>query len=161
MTCQITPAKCGSTTLAVGASDSRLKAHDRILYFDGWTKVTPTLYKDDEGRTLSAVDKSDALALVELTLARHFIRSPARFSETLLVKGLEKHGTGYPSIYTSIISTIQGRDYVRVKDRRFHAEEMGEIVTDHLEGNFRGLMSYDFTARMGNGPDQVANHEAG
>ncbi|HDH9351435.1 TPA: type I DNA topoisomerase, partial [Escherichia coli] len=90
----------------------------------------------------------------------HFTKPPARFSEASLVKELEKRGIGRPSTYASIISTIQDRGYVRVENRRFYAEKMGEIVTDRLEENFRELMNYDFTAQMENSLDQVANHEA-
>lgn len=158
--CQMTPAKYDSTTLTVGAGDFRLKARGRILRFDGWTKVMPALRKGDEDRILPAVDKGDALTLVELTPAQHFTKPPARFSEASLVKELEKRGIGRPSTYASIISTIQDRGYVRVENRRFYAEKMGEIVTDRLEENFRELMNYDFTAQMENSLDQVANHEA-
>ncbi len=49
---------------------------------------------------------------------------------------------------------------MRVENRRFYAEKMGEIVTDRLEENFRELMNYDFTARMESGLDQVANDQA-
>lgn len=121
--CQMTPAKYDSTTLTVGAGDFRLKARGRILRFDGWTKVMPALRKGDEDRILPAVDKGDALTLVELTPAQHFTKPPARFSEASLVKELEKRGIGRPSTYASIISTIQDRGYVRVENRRFYAEK--------------------------------------
>ncbi len=49
---------------------------------------------------------------------------------------------------------------MRVENRRFYAEKMGEIVTDRLEENFRDLMNYDFTAQMEDRLDQVANHQA-
>ncbi|WP_218083771.1 type I DNA topoisomerase, partial [Escherichia coli] len=101
--CQMTPAKYDSTTLTVGAGDFRLKARGRILRFDGWTKVMPALRKGDEDRILPAVDKGDALTLVELTPAQHFTKPPARFSEASLVKELEKRGIGRPSTYASII----------------------------------------------------------
>lgn len=112
----------------------------------------PALRKGDEDRTLPAVNKGDALTLLELTPAQHFTKPPARFSEASLVKELEKRGIGRPSTYASIISTIQDRGYVRVENRRFYAEKMGEIVTDRLEENFRELMNYDFTAQMEDSP---------
>lgn len=43
---------------------------------------------------------------------------------------------------------------MRVENRRFYAEKMGEIVTDRLEENFRELMNYDFTAQMENSLDR-------
>ncbi len=158
--CQMTPAQYDSTTLTVGAGDFRLKARGRILRFDGWTKVMPALRKGDEDRTLPAVNVGDTLDLKSLLPGQHFTKPPARFSEASLVKELEKRGIGRPSTYASIISTIQDRGYVRVENRRFYAEKMGEIVTDRLEENFRELMNYDFTAHMEDSLDQVANHQA-
>ncbi|MEG3113471.1 type I DNA topoisomerase [Pantoea sp. T14] len=158
--CQMTPAKYDSTTLTAAAGDYKLKAKGRTLRFDGWTKVMPALRKNDEDRTLPAVNVGDVLDLQQLMPSQHFTKPPARFSEASLVRELEKRGIGRPSTYASIISTIQDRGYVRVENRRFYAEKMGEIVTDRLEENFRELMNYDFTARMENNLDQVANNQA-
>ena len=158
--CQMTPAQYDSTTLTAAAGDYKLKAKGRTLRFDGWTKVMPALRKNDEDRTLPAVNVGDVLDLQQLMPSQHFTKPPARFSEASLVRELEKRGIGRPSTCASIISTIQDRGYVRVENRRFYAEKMGEIVTDRLEENFRELMNYDFTARMENNLDQVANNQA-
>ncbi|MDW5498441.1 type I DNA topoisomerase [Pseudomonas lundensis] len=158
--CQMTPAQYDSTTLSVKAADYQLRAKGRTLRFDGWTKVMPALRKGDEDRTLPYVEVGSDLELQKLIPSQHFTKPPARYSEASLVKELEKRGIGRPSTYASIISTIQDRGYVRVESRRFYAEKMGEIVTDRLEENFRELMNYDFTARMENGLDQVANNQA-
>ncbi|EKN4121523.1 TPA: type I DNA topoisomerase [Yersinia enterocolitica] len=158
--CQMTPAKYDSTTLTVQAGDFQLRAKGRTLRFDGWTKVMPALRKGDEDRTLPVIEVGSELELQKLIPSQHFTKPPARYSEASLVKELEKRGIGRPSTYASIISTIQDRGYVRVENRRFYAEKMGEIVTDRLEENFRELMNYDFTARMESGLDQVANDQA-
>lgn len=158
--CQMTPAKYDSTTLTVQAGDYQLRAKGRTLRFDGWTKVMPALRKGDEDRTLPVIEVGSELDLQKLIPSQHFTKPPARYSEASLVKELEKRGIGRPSTYASIISTIQDRGYVRVENRRFYAEKMGEIVTDRLEENFRELMNYDFTARMESGLDQVANDQA-
>ncbi|KFF70632.1 DNA topoisomerase I [Pectobacterium brasiliense] len=158
--CQMTPAQYDSTTLIVEAADYQLRAKGRTLRFDGWTKVMPALRKNDEDRTLPTVAVGESLSLQKLLPRQHFTKPPARYSDASLVKELEKRGIGRPSTYASIISTIQDRGYVRVENRRFYAEKMGEIVTDRLEENFRELMNYDFTARMESRLDQVANNQA-
>ncbi|MDQ9416864.1 type I DNA topoisomerase [Serratia marcescens] len=158
--CQMTPAQYDSTTLTVKAGDYQLRAKGRTLRFDGWTKVMPALRKGDEDRTLPYVEIGSELDLQKLIPSQHFTKPPARYSEASLVKELVKRGIGRPSTYASIISTIQDRGYVRVESRRFYAEKMGEIVTDRLEENFRELMNYDFTARMEDGLDEVANNQA-
>ncbi|WAT02693.1 type I DNA topoisomerase [Rouxiella chamberiensis] len=158
--CQMVPAQYDSTTLTVKAGDYSLRAKGRTLRFDGWTHVMPALRKGDDDRTLPPIEVGSTLDLQQLLPTQHFTKPPARFSEASLVKELEKRGIGRPSTYASIISTIQDRGYVHVENRRFYAEKMGEIVTDRLEDNFRELMNYDFTARMEDGLDQVANNKA-
>ncbi|GAL21966.1 DNA topoisomerase I [Vibrio maritimus] len=156
--CQMTPAKYDSTTISVKADDYTLKAKGRILKFDGWTRVQRPMGKNEDA-ILPAVQLGDKLDLVALDPKQHFTKPPARFTEAALVKELEKRGIGRPSTYASIISTIQDRGYVKVDQRRFYAEKMGEIVTDRLDDSFTDLMNYDFTARMEQRLDQIAEGE--
>ncbi|WP_342608497.1 type I DNA topoisomerase [Vibrio tritonius] len=156
--CQMTPAQYDSTTVSVKAAEFTLKAKGRILKFDGWTRVQRPLGKNED-QILPAVKVGDELSLTALDPKQHFTKPPARFTEAALVKELEKRGIGRPSTYASIISTIQDRGYVKVEQRRFYAEKMGEIVTDRLDESFEDLMNYDFTARMEQKLDQIAEGE--
>lgn len=155
--CQMPPAQYDSSTLTVKAGEYELKAKGRILRFDGWTKVLPQLSKNPEDQELPVVSIGEKLSLTAVLPQQHFTKPPARFSEAALVKELEKRGIGRPSTYAAIISTIQERGYVRVENRRFYAEKMGEIVTDRLNQSFSDLMSYDFTANMEDILDQIAS----
>ncbi|KGK10895.1 type I DNA topoisomerase [Vibrio navarrensis] len=153
--CQMTEAEYDSTTVSVKAAEYTLKAKGRILKFDGWTRVQRPLGKNED-TILPAVQVGEKLTLESLEPEQHFTKPPARFTEAALVKELEKRGIGRPSTYASIISTIQDRGYVKVDQRRFYAEKMGEIVTDRLDESFNDLMNYDFTARMEEKLDQIA-----
>ena len=157
--CQMTPAKYDSTTVSVKAEEYTLKAKGRILKFDGWTRVQRPLGKNED-QILPAVQVGDSIELIKLDPKQHFTKPPARFTEAALVKELEKRGIGRPSTYASIISTIQDRGYVKVEQRRFYAEKMGEIVTDRLDGSFDDLMNYEFTSRMEEKLDQIAEGDA-
>lgn len=157
VSCQMTAAEYNSTTITAQAGDFLLKAKGRTLRFDGWTKVQPQLAKNSDDKLLPEVKLEETLKLLELKPTQHFTKPPARFNEASLVRELEKRGIGRPSTYASIISTIQDRGYVRLDSRRFYAEKIGEIVTDRLNENFNDLMSYDFTARMEDTLDDVAN----
>jgi DNA topoisomerase I len=159
VSCQMTPAQYDSTTVSVKAGDYTLKAKGRILKFDGWTRVQRPMGKNED-QILPAVKVGEKLTLVELEPKQHFTKPPARYTEAALVKELEKRGIGRPSTYASIISTIQDRGYVKVDQRRFYAEKMGEIVTDRLDYSFDDLMNYDFTARMEQKLDQIALGQA-
>src|SRR5262249_50731493 len=55
---------------------------------------------------------------------------------------------GRPSTYAPIISKIQERGYVEQKERRFHATELGMVVTDLLVEHFPRVMDLKFTSHM-------------
>ncbi|WP_376868053.1 type I DNA topoisomerase [Aeromonas veronii] len=154
--CQMTPAQYDSSTLTVKAGEFELKARGRTLRFAGWTKALPPMGRKGEDSQLPAVTVGEVLKLVKLDPRQHFTKPPARFTEAALVRELEKRGIGRPSTYASIISTIVDRGYVRVESRRFFAEKMGEIVTDRLVENFVELMNYEFTAKMEDKLDGIA-----
>ncbi|WP_257274719.1 type I DNA topoisomerase [Endozoicomonas sp. SESOKO4] len=154
--CQMTPAGYLSTSLTVRVDDFDLRARGRTLKFDGYTRVMAAIAKKGEDIILPALNKGDPLDLKKLDPKQLFTKPPARFSEAALVKELEKRGIGRPSTYASIISTIQDRGYVSLKNRRFYAEKMGDIVTDRLVENFHDLMDYNFTANMESNLDVVA-----
>lgn len=154
--CQMPPAEYLSTTLTVEAGDFELRARGRILKFDGYTRVLPPQGKNAEDAVLPDLQQGEALNLLKLAPTQHFTKPPARYSEASLVKELEKQGIGRPSTYASIISTIQDRGYVTLKNRRFHAEKMGDIVTERLGESFANLMDYGFTAQMEERLDDVA-----
>ncbi|GLP94912.1 DNA topoisomerase 1 [Paraferrimonas sedimenticola] len=156
--CQMVPARFDATQISVAAGEFELRAKGRLLRFDGWTRVQPAAKKKSEEDTqLPDVKQGETLDLKALEPKQHFTKPTPRFSEASLVKELEKRGIGRPSTYASIISTIQDRGYVRVENRRFYAEKMGEIVNDRLVENFQELLSYEFTSDMEGTLDEIGD----
>jgi DNA topoisomerase-1 len=157
--CQMPAAEYTATTVTVAAGDYELTARGRIIRFDGYTRVLTPLGRKGEDTVLPDLKEGDALRLIELDPAQHFTKPPPRYGEASLVRELEKRGIGRPSTYASIISTIQERGYVRLENRRFYAEKMGDIVTQRLQKSFTGLLDYGFTASMEERLDDVAEGE--
>jgi DNA topoisomerase-1 len=154
--CQMSPAEYTSTSVVVSAGDFELRTRGRVVRFDGFTKVLPQTAKKDEDVVLPDMKVGQVLPLVKLNPNQHFTKPTARYTEASLVKELEKRAIGRPSTYAAIISTIQDRGYVRVENRRFYAEKMGDIVTERLVESFDDLMDYSFTANMEGDLDAVA-----
>ena len=150
---QMTPAEYLATTVTAAAGAFELRLRGRILKFDGHTRVLPSR---DADKALPDYAVGEELTLASADAAQHFTKPPPRYGEASLVRELEKRGIGRPSTYVPIISTIQDRGYVTLQKRRFHAERIGELVTDRLVENFPELMSYSFTANMETDLDQVA-----
>jgi len=154
--CQMNDAEFLSTSITAMAGDYELRARGRIMKFDGFLKVMPAASKKDEDVVLPDLREGEALSLIQLEPKQHFTKPPARYTEASLVKELEKRGIGRPSTYAAIISTIQERGYVKLQNRRFYAEKMGDIVTDRLTESFQDLMDYGFTAKMEERLDEIA-----
>ena len=153
---QMSPARWDVTNIQVGADTSAgkciFRTTGRMLVFDGFTKVWPT---SSEQQHLPALDMGQELAAVDVKTEQHFTKPPARYNEASLVKALEKEGIGRPSTYASIISTIQDRGYVVQTERKFHATELGEVVTDKLNEYFPRIMDIAFTRHMEEQLDKI------
>ncbi|WP_311945879.1 type I DNA topoisomerase [Halomonas piscis] len=156
--CQMTPAEYLSSTLSIDVDGYELRARGRVLKFDGYTRVMKPSGKNEDQR-LPDLAEGTLMTLDALDPQQHFTKPPARYTEAALVKELEKQGIGRPSTYAAIISTIQDRGYVKLENRRFYAEKLGDIVTERLKESFPDLMDYSFTARMEDELDDVAEGE--
>ena len=154
--CQMSDAEFLSTSIVVANGDYELRTRGRIIKFDGFLKVAPQAAKKDEDVALPDIQVNEELTLAKLDPSQHFTKPAPRYTEASLVKELEKKGIGRPSTYASIISTIQDRGYVRLQNRRFYSEKMGDIVTERLSESFANLMDYDFTARLEEELDEIA-----
>ncbi|MEP1706221.1 MAG: type I DNA topoisomerase, partial [Marinobacter sp.] len=157
--CQMADAEFLSTSIVVANGDYELRTRGRIIKFEGFLKVAPQSAKKDEDIALPDIKVDETLTLKKLDPSQHFTKPSPRYTEASLVKELEKQGIGRPSTYASIISTIQDRGYVRLQNRRFYAEKMGEIVTERLSESFPNLMDFDFTAKMEDELDEIAGGE--
>jgi DNA topoisomerase-1 len=141
----------------------RLRATGQTLVFDGFIRV----YKEgrDEGpdedaeSTLPELTAEQALRMLEVLPEQHFTQPPPRFTEASLVKTLEELGIGRPSTYASIISTIQERGYVELRDKRFFPQDVGVVVTDKLIEHFPDVVDVNFTAHLEEELDDIAEGE--
>jgi DNA topoisomerase-1 len=153
---QMTPALFALTNVEVQAGAGLFKAQGRILKFDGYRRVLPPAGKQED-KTLPSLSEGQALDKLGLIASQHFTQPPPRYNEASLVKTLEKEGIGRPSTYATIISTIQQRGYVKQEHRRFHATEVGKVVTDLLVRHFPDVMDLKFTSHIEEELDDIEN----
>lgn len=137
------------------SSGSRVKfAGFMALYED--SKDEDAVKDSDEGRILPELAINELLDLLRLAPEQHFTQPPPRFTEATLVKALEEYGIGRPSTYAPTVAVIQDRDYVTKEDKRLVPTETGKIVSELLAKYFPSEMDYQFTARMEEQLDDVA-----
>ena len=123
------------------------------VYQEGMDDVV----QDDSDHVLPPMQEGDRVKLIGVVPAQHFTEPPPRFSEASLIKALEEYGIGRPSTYASIISTLRDREYVDIESRRFTATDIGKIVSRFLTQYFTTYVDYDFTAKMEDSLDAVAD----
>jgi len=112
---------------------------------------------DDEENRLPPLSHGDELTAEELRPEGHATTPPARYTEATLVRALEERGIGRPSTYASIIGTILDRGYVFKKGTALVPAFLAFAVVELLERHFTRLVDYDFTARMEDDLDRIAD----
>ena len=146
------------TVIDVAADSYLLRASGQIMKFDGWKKIIPGKLDAEAAAALPEVEKGEDLDLIKTWADQKFTQPPARYNEASLIKTLEKLGIGRPSTYAPTISTIQIRQYVEKNDsKQFIPTTIGVAVNDFLISNFPETFDYQFTAKMENDLDDVAN----
>jgi DNA topoisomerase-1 len=72
---------------------------------------------------------------------------------------MEELGIGRPSTYSSIISVLQDRGYVKLEKKRFIPEERGKLVVVFLKEFFAKYVEYNYTAGLEDELDIISNGE--
>jgi DNA topoisomerase I len=140
-----------------------LRATGSTIKFSGFLAVYEEKHDDDEenddNRTLPNLEENQKLDLQELVAEQAFTRPPPRYTEASLVKELEKSGIGRPSTYATIMNKIQSREYTIKESGRLKPTELGRIISQMLEENFKQIMNIGFTAMMEDGLELVAENK--
>ena len=163
LSCQMTPAifDAVSVDLEIGKGESIFRASGQTLRFPGFMSV----YLEDEDEAseekentsiLPPLEVGEILNIEKIYGDQHFTEPPPRYSEASLVKTLEEYGIGRPSTYSSIISTLQEREYVLLEKKRFMPTDVGGVVNDFLTEHFSHYVDYDFTAQLESQLDDIA-----
>ncbi|MHC4493799.1 MAG: DNA topoisomerase family protein, partial [Planctomycetota bacterium] len=147
-----------SDEAATAAPSYELRCQGKVMVFDGYQKVNGPRNGDVELPPLTTATKVEPVG--DPTAEQNFTKPPARFTEATLVRTLERDGIGRPSTYASIISTIQDRGYVYQEERKFHASELGELVTDLLRPYFPEILDVAFTAGLESRLDDIEEGDA-
>jgi DNA topoisomerase I len=164
---QMESAELERTTADIDATVAQrkleLRATGTVVKFDGFL----ALYQegrdedpeDEESRRLPQMSAGERLAKRAIAADQHSTEPPPRYSEASLVKRLEELGIGRPSTYASILQVLKDRKYVRLEKRRLYPEDRGRIVVSFLESFFAKYVEYDFTARLEEQLDLIADRE--
>ncbi len=111
--------------------------------------------KEQKDIKLPDIYEGQKLGCKEIYPAMHFTEPPARYNDASLVKFLEEKGIGRPSTYTTIISTIITRNYVKREGKALVPTPVGEVTNKLMLESFPDVVDYKFTAKMEKDLDSV------
>ena len=157
--CQMAAAKFDATTVDLSLGKGLFRVTGQVQTFAGFLSVYEEGKDDteDEDTTrLPEMKVGETMPADKVYGEQHFTQAPPRYSEASLVKALEEFGIGRPSTYAGIISTLKDREYVIIDQKRFIPTDTGEIVNKFLTEHFTQYVDYDFTAKLENQLDDIA-----
>lgn len=153
---QMTDYEYLSTSISFDSNGVIFKTNGKITLFDGFMKVSNA--KENEN-ILPDLKNGDIIKAIDVKKDQHFTKPPANYTEASLVKTLEEYGIGRPSTYSSTIASIISRNYVEFEQRKIIPTKLGIRVNDFLQESFDDIINVEFTAKMEDELDKIAQDE--
>ena len=156
---QMSAAIYNTVSATVNVNSYNFKANGQTLKFKGFM----TLYVESLDNEQEESDEN----IPELTIGQEVIKEkldpkqsftepPPRYTEASLVKALEEKGIGRPSTYSPTITTILERHYIQKEQKQLVPTELGKVVNTILTENFTDIINVEFTAKIEENFDEVA-----
>ena len=162
---QMSAAIYDTVAVDIKANEYNFKANGQTLKFKGFM----TLYvesddskqddknKKEEDTNIPELIQGQQVKKQEIEPKQSFTEPPARYTEASLVKALEEKGIGRPSTYSPTITTILERRYIEKEQKQLHPTELGKIVNKLLVENFPDVINVEFTAKIEEEFDDIAD----
>ncbi|UCF64340.1 MAG: type I DNA topoisomerase [bacterium] len=166
---QMKPALVEKTVIYVEADRYLFRADGEVVTFRGYLIAYEEDIPDPEDlnkpqielETLpKEIQKNESLNLKKLHIEQKFTQPPPRFTESTLVKTLDKLSIGRPSTYAQIISTLFLRKYAERINRAIQPTDLGSTVVKLLVKYFPDIFNVKFTAQMEENLDKIERSKA-
>ena len=157
---QMSSAVYDTMAVNIKANEYDFKANGQLLKFKGFMTLyvegTDGKEQEQEEGMLPDLQENQELKLEKLDPKQSFTEPPPRYTEASLVKALEEKGIGRPSTYSPIITTILDRRYIEKIQKQLVPTDLGKIVNKLLTENFSDVINVEFTAKIENEFDEIA-----
>ena len=144
----------------IDVNNYNFRATGQSLKFKGFmTLYVETLDNkkdEDEESFVPELKENQEVIKKEITTKQSFTEPPPRYTEASLVKALEEKGIGRPSTYSPTITTIIERRYIEKEQKQLIPTELGKVVNKLLIENFPDIINIEFTAKIEDEFDEIA-----
>ena len=158
MASQMSSAIYNTMAVTIDANSYTFKANGQSLKFKGFMilYVEGEEDKEEEKGMLPDLEENQEVKKLKVNPKQSFTEPPPRYTEASLVKALEEKGIGRPSTYSPTITTILERHYIEKEQRQLVPTELGKVVNKLLTDNFTDIINVEFTAKIENEFDEIA-----
>ena len=157
---QMSAAEYDTIAVNIKADDYNFKANGQSIKFKGFMKLYVETKDEETGEDdeliLPSLELNEKLKNENINTKQSFTEPPARYTEASIVKVLEEKGIGRPSTYAPTISTILERRYIQKEQKQLVPTELGKIVNKLLIENFGDIVNVEFTAKVEEEFDLIA-----
>lgn len=154
---QMSASVCEIQNIIIKGENCEFKLLGKKVSFDGFYRVYGDMDKD---KILPPLKIDDNMSIQSIKSTKHETEPPSRYSEAGLVKKLESLGIGRPSTYAPTISLLTSRDYVKVEKKQLIPNDIAFTITSVLEDNFKDIVDSEFTSKMEEKLDDIAENKA-
>ena len=156
---QMSAAIYNTVSANIDVNTYNFRASGQNLKFKGFmTLYVEVLENEKEEVELSLPELEIGATVIKqkLNSKQSFTAPPPRYTEASLVKALEEKGIGRPSTYSPKITTILERRYIEKEQKQLMPTELGKVVNKLLVENFPNIIDVEFTAKIEEEFDAVA-----
>lgn len=156
---QMSAAIYNTVSANIDVNTYNFRASGQNLKFKGFmTLYVEVLENEKEEVELSLPELEIGATVIKqkLNSKQSFTAPPPRYTEASLVKALEEKGIGRPSTYSPTITTILERRYIEKEQKQLMPTELGKVVNKLLVENFPNIIDVEFTAKIEEEFDAVA-----
>lgn len=148
-----------TVSIQIDANGYEFRANGQTIKFKGFMALyveSQDNEKEEKYSSLPILEIKEELNKEEIESKQSFTEPPPRYTEASLVKALEEEGIGRPSTYSPTITTILERRYIEKEKKQLYPTELGKVVNKLLTENFENVVNVEFTAKMENQFDEIA-----
>ena len=144
----------------IDVNEYNFRASGQSLKFKGfmtlYVETSDNQSGEDEESFVPDLKENQEVQKKKLDSKQSFTQPPPRYTEASLVKALEEKGIGRPSTYSPTITTILERRYIEKEQKQLIPTELGKVVNKLLTENFSDIINVEFTAKIEEEFDEVA-----
>ena len=157
---QMSAAVYDTISANIDVNSYNFRASGQSLKFKGfmalYVETLDTKTDENEESFVPDLKENQEVIKQKIDSKQSFTEPPPRYTEASLVKALEEKGIGRPSTYSPTITTILERRYIEKEQKQLVPTELGKVVNKLLTENFSDVVNVEFTAKIEEEFDEVA-----